>query len=110
MSWGTSLRPGAQQEYQTIGHRSKQSMLECKMEKYDFTPTQLRLASLVAEGLTNKEIAERIHLKEKTVRNYLVNLYGEFYIKNRAHLASVYCREFEATGKGIPLEHSEPTH
>jgi two-component system, NarL family, response regulator DevR len=38
------------------------------------TDQERRILELVAEGLTNRQIAERIHLAEKTVKNYVSNL------------------------------------
>ena len=35
------------------------------------TPRQLQLIPLVAEGLTNKEIAANLHLAQFTVKNHL---------------------------------------
>lgn len=33
-------------------------------------PYEIRVLELIAEGLSNKEIAERLRVKEKTVKNY----------------------------------------
>lgn len=48
---------------------------------------QLRLALLVAEGLTNAEIAERMELSANTVRNYLTHLMTRLKVRNRTQLA-----------------------
>lgn len=48
---------------------------------------QLRLALLVAEGLTNAEIAERMELSVNTVRNYLAHLMTRLKVRNRTQLA-----------------------
>lgn len=35
------------------------------------TPTELRILDLIAEEQTNRQVGERIHLAEKTVKNYV---------------------------------------
>ena len=40
---------------------------------------------LMAEGLTDAEIAARLHLSTKTVSEYARNIYGELGARNRAH-------------------------
>lgn len=42
---------------------------------------------LVALGLTNREIAERLHLAEKTVRNYVSNVLTKLGSRNRTEAA-----------------------
>ena len=41
---------------------------------------------LVAEGLTNREIADRLKLSEHTVKNHLFNIFDKLGISNRAEL------------------------
>ncbi len=49
-----------------------------------------RVLALVSEGLTNKEIGERLTLSENTVKNYLVNVFEKLRVKRRAHAAALY--------------------
>jgi DNA-binding NarL/FixJ family response regulator len=51
-----------------------------------------RVSELVKEGLINKEIAERMELSEKTVRNYLNRIFSKLHISRRAQLA-VLCEQ-----------------
>ncbi|HEY7533937.1 MAG TPA: LuxR C-terminal-related transcriptional regulator, partial [Nitrospiraceae bacterium] len=51
-----------------------------------------RLLPLIAEGHTNKEIAEAMHLSEKTVKNYLANLFSKLHISRRSQAAAFYVR------------------
>jgi len=39
---------------------------------------------LVASGKTNKEIAKRLFVSEKTVKNHLNHIYRKMGVKNRA--------------------------
>ncbi len=48
-----------------------------------------RILELIAEGLTNRQIAERIHLAEKTVKNYVSNLLTKLGMERRTQ-AAVY--------------------
>jgi DNA-binding NarL/FixJ family response regulator len=45
------------------------------------------IVSLVAQGHTNHEIAEKLCLAEQTVRNYLSAIYAKTKAKNRVELA-----------------------
>ena len=51
------------------------------------TAQEEKLLDLLAEGLTNREIAERMHLAEKTVRNYVSNLFAKLGMKHRTQAA-----------------------
>jgi two-component system response regulator DevR len=46
-----------------------------------------KLLDLLADGLTNREMAERLHLAEKTVRNYMSNLFAKLGVKHRTQAA-----------------------
>lgn len=45
---------------------------------------------LVAEGLNNKEIAEKLYLSEGTVRNYVSNMLEKLSLRDRTQLAIYY--------------------
>jgi two-component system response regulator DevR len=52
------------------------------------TEQELRVLALVAEGKTNREIAEALFLGEGTVRNYVSNILGKLNLANRAEAAA----------------------
>jgi two-component system response regulator DevR len=49
-----------------------------------------RVLALVAEGKTNKEIAEQMELSDKTVKNYLSNIFEKLQISRRSQAAVLY--------------------
>jgi two-component system, NarL family, response regulator DevR len=49
-----------------------------------------RILALIAEGLTNRQIAERMHLAEKTVKNYVSNLLAKLGMQRRTEAAVFY--------------------
>jgi two-component system, NarL family, response regulator DevR len=53
------------------------------------TPQERKLLDLLAEGLTNRQIAERMFLAEKTVKNYVSNLLAKLGMGRRTE-AAVY--------------------
>jgi DNA-binding NarL/FixJ family response regulator len=52
------------------------------------TEQEVKILALVAEGLTNREIAERIYLSEKTVRNYVSAILGKLGLAHRSQAAA----------------------
>ncbi len=53
------------------------------------TGQERKVLALIAEGLTNRQIGERIHLAEKTVKNYVSNLLTKLGMERRTQ-AAVY--------------------
>lgn len=53
------------------------------------TGQESRILELLAEGLTNRQIADRMHLAEKTVKNYVSNLLAKLGMSRRTE-AAVY--------------------
>jgi DNA-binding NarL/FixJ family response regulator len=51
------------------------------------TAQERRILDLIAEGLTNREIAGRIHLAERTVKNYLSHILAKLGMKHRTQVA-----------------------
>lgn len=51
------------------------------------SPQERRILALLSEGLTNREIAESLHLAEKTVKNYLANLLVKLGFHRRTEAA-----------------------
>ena len=46
-----------------------------------------RILDLIGEGLTNRQIAERMFLAEKTVKNYVSSLLGKLGMERRTQAA-----------------------
>lgn len=58
-----------------------------RREEGDLNETELRVAELAAEGLSNQEIAQRAFLSVKTVEANLTRVYRKLGIRSRAALA-----------------------
>jgi DNA-binding CsgD family transcriptional regulator len=53
------------------------------------TPAEERVAALVAEGKTNREVAAALFLSERTVEGHLSHIFGKLGIRHRTEIASV---------------------
>jgi DNA-binding NarL/FixJ family response regulator len=52
------------------------------------TPTEGRILEMIAEGMTNRQIGEHIHLAEKTVKNYVSTILTKLQVSRRAEAAA----------------------
>ena len=68
----------ARSELGSIGGRSREDGL---------TPAERRVAALVAEGRTNREVAAALFLGERTVASHLTHIYAKLGIRSRTELA-----------------------
>jgi len=57
-----------------------------------------RVVALLAAGLTNKEIGDRLNLTEKTVKNYLATVFDKLGIARRSQAAALYTEAQRTTG------------
>ncbi|MDR1801429.1 MAG: response regulator transcription factor [Lachnospiraceae bacterium] len=57
---------------------------------YGINDKELELIACVAEGLSNKEIADKLFLSEGTVRNYLSIILEKLELRDRTQLAVFY--------------------
>jgi DNA-binding CsgD family transcriptional regulator len=64
------------------------------------TPRQYEVAGLVAEGLTNAQIAARLHLSGRTVENHVFNAISALGLHNRVQLATWLSQEGLAIPRG----------
>lgn len=54
----------------------------------DLTPQEMAVLALVAEGMTNRQIAVKLYLGEGTVRNYVSSVLSKIGASNRAEAAA----------------------
>lgn len=52
----------------------------------DLTPRQRDLVELIAQGLDNAQIAARLSLSEKTVKNHITSIFMKLEVENRSQL------------------------
>ncbi len=53
------------------------------------TPQEDRILNFIGEGLTNREIANELRLSEKTIKNYVSQIYAKLNIERRSQAASI---------------------
>jgi len=68
----------ARAELGRIGGRTREDGL---------TPAEHRVAALVAEGRTNREVAATLFLSERTVASHLTHIYAKLAVRSRTELA-----------------------
>jgi two-component system response regulator DevR len=56
------------------------------------TDQESRILDLIGEGLTNRQIGERMHLAEKTVKNYVSSLLAKMGMERRTQAAAYVAR------------------
>jgi DNA-binding NarL/FixJ family response regulator len=61
-------------------------------ELESLTEQERRILALIAEGLTNRQIAERMFLAEKTVKNYVSSLLAKLGLERRTQAAVLASR------------------
>lgn len=60
------------------------------------THQEERVLGLVADGKTNKQIGDQLHLTEQTVKNYLSSVYAKLDVARRAEAVAYFARHDEA--------------
>jgi two-component system response regulator DevR len=63
------------------------------------SPQERNILQLIADGLTNRQIADQIHLAEKTVKNYVSNILTKLGMERRPQAAVYAARLAEQRGE-----------
>jgi two-component system nitrate/nitrite response regulator NarL len=59
----------------------------------ELSEREREILGLVAEGLTNREIGERVHLAEKTIKHHMTNILGKLHVRSRVEAALLATRQ-----------------
>ena len=62
------------------------------------SPQEERILTLVADGRTNREIGDELHLAEKTVKNYVSSILSKLEVARRAEAAAYLARHTTTPG------------
>lgn len=63
---------------------------------------ELEILALLAEGFTNKEIANRVHISNATVRTHLMHIYEKLHVRCRTEAAARYLRSMPSDQPSSP--------
>ncbi|WP_344820493.1 helix-turn-helix transcriptional regulator [Actinoplanes cyaneus] len=78
-------------ELRAAGERSGPEMITAAPVRGDrdavLTAQQQRIATLVAEGATNREVAQELHLSPRTVDHHLRNVFARLGVRSRTEMA-----------------------
>lgn len=66
-----------------------------ELEQFGLTPTEKKVVVLIAEGLSNKEIAGQLYLSEGTVKNYVTEILGKLNLRDRTQIAIFYLKKVQ---------------
>jgi ATP/maltotriose-dependent transcriptional regulator MalT len=78
-SWGDQAR----RELRASGERSRRRVPEARD---DLTAQELQIAQLAADGLSNREIGQRLFLSHRTISTHLYRVFPKLGITSRAEL------------------------
>ena len=59
------------------------------VERLGLTPRELEILALIAEGLSTREIAERIYVSENTVKTHSANLFTKLNARRRTQAVQI---------------------
>ena len=72
--------------------RSELGRIGGRTREDGLTAAEHRVANLVAEGRTNREVAAELYLGERTVETHLSHVYAKLGVRSRTELARAYKR------------------
>jgi DNA-binding NarL/FixJ family response regulator len=63
---------------------------EFKIDTSQFTERELDIMTLIAKGLSNKEISKQLYISEGTIANYITSILGKTGLHHRTQIAIYY--------------------
>ena len=80
-NWGDQARS----ELRASGERSRRRVAEARDQ---LTAQELQIAQLAADGLSNREIGQRLYLSHRTISTHLYRVFPKLGITSRAELSA----------------------
>ena len=75
------------------------------------TPTETAVVELLAQGLTNPQIAERLFISRATVKTHLIHVFNKLGVSTRSQLAADATRHYAASdgssSRGAPPQSTQ---
>jgi two-component system, NarL family, response regulator DevR len=94
------LDPGVTEAVLQRLRKGKHLMQDERLQR--LSPQEERILTLVADGKTNREIGEELHLAEKTVKNYVSSILSKLEVARRAEAAAYLARHTSMPGTNDP--------
>lgn len=66
-----------------------------ELEQFGLTPAEKKVFVLIADGLSNKEIAGQLYLSEGTVKNYVTEILEKLNLRDRTQIAIFYLKKMQ---------------
>ena len=61
-----------------------------RVDHFKLSPREKEISALVIQGHSNREIAERLLIREQTVKDHLSNIFGKLEIRRRSEMAAFF--------------------
>ena len=61
--------------------------IEAETSPEDLTPREMEVLQLIAQGLSNKELANKLTISEKTVKTHLSSIFSKLHLSDRTQAA-----------------------
>jgi DNA-binding NarL/FixJ family response regulator len=85
----------ARQQLRATGEKSRPRIPEARDQ---LTPQELQIAQMAADGLTNREIGQKLYLSHRTISSHLYRVFPKLGITSRAELRHVLERGIRSRG------------
>lgn len=93
-----AVRDATELGMEPLRRRALDTLGALKADRSPLTARELEVAALVADGLTNKEVATRLRLSVRTAENHVLNVMNKLGLDNRAQVAAWVTRTRSTAG------------